>query len=60
MEYNIYCDESCHLPHDNVDLMVIGGISCPKEKAEFINKPLYIFKKKAGSGYLRGTSSDLC
>lgn len=31
MEYNIYCDESCHLPHDAFDLMVIGGLSCPKD-----------------------------
>lgn len=48
MEYNIYCDESCHLPHDNVDLMVIGGISCPKEKAEFINKAIRDIKVKNG------------
>ncbi len=40
MECNIYCDESCHLPHDNSDLMVIGGISCPKDKAEYINKAI--------------------
>ena len=48
MEYNIYCDESCHLPHDNVDLMVIGGISCPKEKAEYINKTIRDIKVKNG------------
>lgn len=27
--YNIYCDESCHLEHDNSNIMVIGGIICP-------------------------------
>lgn len=48
MEYNIYCDESCHLPHDNADLMVIGGISCPKEKAESINKAIRDIKVKNG------------
>ena len=48
MEYNIYCDESCHLPHDNVDLMVIGGISCPKEKVEYINKAIREIKVKNG------------
>ena len=48
MEYNIYCDESCHLPHDKIDLMVIGGISCPKEKAEYINKAIRDIKVQNG------------
>jgi len=25
-EYNIYCDESCHLEHDRQPIMVIGGM----------------------------------
>ncbi len=29
MDYNIYCDESCHLANDKCDLMVLGGIWCP-------------------------------
>lgn len=48
MEYNIYCDESCHLPHDKIDLMVIGGISCPKEKTEYINKAIRDIKVQNG------------
>lgn len=28
MLFNIYCDESCHLPNDGNNIMVIGGISC--------------------------------
>ncbi|MGN1414291.1 MAG: DUF3800 domain-containing protein [Anaerovoracaceae bacterium] len=48
MEYNIYCDESCHLPHDRVDLMVIGGISCPKGKAPFMNRWIMDIKEKHG------------
>jgi hypothetical protein len=24
MEYNIYCDESCHLEHDGSSVMVLG------------------------------------
>jgi len=48
MNINVYCDESCHLPFDNIDLMVIGGISCPKEKAEYINKAIREIKKKHG------------
>lgn len=48
MEYNIYCDESCHLPHDNSNLMVIGGLACPKDKAELINKNIRAIKEKHG------------
>ena len=29
-EFNIYCDESCHLEHDNQKAMVLGAIWCPK------------------------------
>ncbi|MDR3184783.1 MAG: DUF3800 domain-containing protein [Prevotellaceae bacterium] len=32
MEYNIYCDESCHLEHDGIKVMVLGSIWCDKEK----------------------------
>ncbi|MDR1653959.1 MAG: DUF3800 domain-containing protein [Prevotellaceae bacterium] len=32
MEYNIYCDESCHLEHDGILTMVLGAIWCDKEK----------------------------
>ncbi len=30
-EYNIYCDESCHLEHDQSKVMVLGAIWCQKE-----------------------------
>ena len=36
-EYNFYCDESCHLEHDNSNVMVLGGVWCPKEKRHQIN-----------------------
>jgi len=26
VEYNIYCDESCHLEHDNISVMVLGSV----------------------------------
>jgi len=32
MEFNLYCDESCHLQNDGNDIMVIGGIWIPKAK----------------------------
>lgn len=31
--FNIYCDESCHLEHDNQDVMVLGAVWCPAAKA---------------------------
>lgn len=36
MEYNIYCDESCHLENDQSKVMVLGAIWCPKEKRKEI------------------------
>lgn len=35
-EYNIYCDESCHLENDKIDTMVLGAMWCPKEKRKEI------------------------
>lgn len=31
--FNLYCDESCHLPNDRQPVMVLGVISCPTKKA---------------------------
>ena len=44
MEYNIYCDESCHLKSNNSKYMLIGAIYCPKIKVREINN--YIKKLK--------------
>ena len=41
---NIYCDESCHIPNDLSPLMVIGGISCPKDKIRYITKQIFKVK----------------
>lgn len=38
MEYNIYCDESCHLEHDSIKPMVLGAIYAPKEEIDRISK----------------------
>jgi len=45
---NIYCDESCHLPNDLSPLMVIGGISCPKDKIRYITKQIFKVKERHG------------
>jgi hypothetical protein len=34
--FNIYCDESCHLEHDQQNVMVLGAVWCPLEKTREI------------------------
>lgn len=44
--YNIYCDESCHLELDGINVMVLGALSCPKKKAPEIADQLRELKVK--------------
>lgn len=46
MEYNLYCDESCHLENDNINVMVLGAIWCPKSKVKEINKRIAEIKAR--------------
>lgn len=46
--YNIYCDESCHLEHDNQKAMVLGAVWCPEDKAKEAYKRLREIKKEHG------------
>lgn len=48
LEYNVYCDESCHLENDNQKAMVLGAIWCQKDKVYEISKRLKEIKKKHG------------
>ncbi len=48
MKYNIYCDESCHIQHDGNDIMVIGGVFCPKNNVKRVNKEIRKIKEKHG------------
>lgn len=34
--FNIYCDESGHLPNDRQPLMVLGAVACPTDKSREI------------------------
>jgi len=34
--FNIYCDETCHLENDDIPVMVLGAVFCPKFKAREI------------------------
>lgn len=44
--YNIYCDESCHLVSDGEDIMILGGISIPLEQVQTVNKQIRELKVK--------------
>lgn len=46
MKYNIYCDESCHLEHDNQKYMVLGGIICEKSIRNKIKRDIIEIKRK--------------
>jgi len=48
MEYNIYCDESCHLQNDKSNVMVLGVIWCAKEKKREIFKRIRSIKSEFG------------
>lgn len=37
MEYSLYCDESCYLPKDKIDCMVLGCCWAPKTMIPVIN-----------------------
>ena len=47
-EYNIYCDESCHLEHDDCVVMVLGALWCPKDKKQKIFDCLKEIKVRHG------------
>ena len=48
LEYNIYCDESCHLPNDNAQVMVLGAIWCKAVKRKKIFNRIREIKTKHG------------
>ncbi len=47
-EINIYCDESCHLEHDDSNVMVLGAICCPNFDRQRIFKQIREIKKDFG------------
>ena len=48
MEYCVYCDESCHLEHDNIKPMALGAVWCPTSEKEEIFARLREIKIKHG------------
>ena len=45
MEYNVYCDESCHLISNDSKYMLIGAVYCQKNKVKKINEYIKYLKK---------------
>lgn len=46
MLYNVYCDETCHLEHDNSNVMVLGAVWCPQVKLKEINERIRQIKRR--------------
>jgi hypothetical protein len=44
--YNVYCDESCHLENDDSNVMVLGAIWCPRDKAREIAEGIREIKRR--------------
>ncbi|MBL7064673.1 MAG: DUF3800 domain-containing protein [Anaerolineae bacterium] len=46
--FNVYCDESCHMEHDHQQVMVLGAVWCPLDKAREIAVRIREIKTKHG------------
>jgi len=46
--YNVYCDETCHLEHDGINVMVLGAVWCPQSKLKEINQRIRQIKERNG------------
>jgi len=47
-EYNVYCDESCHLENDHQAVMVLGAVWCPVMKSREIAVSIRDIKRRHG------------
>jgi len=53
---NIYCDESCHLEHDNLSVMLLGAIWCPASEVPRLSKEIQAMKiRHHAAGELKWT-----
>ncbi|MGX8680604.1 MAG: DUF3800 domain-containing protein [bacterium] len=46
MLYNVYCDETCHLENDGINVMVLGAVWCPQSKLKEINQRIKEIKAR--------------
>jgi len=44
--YNVYCDESCHLEHDQIPLMVLGAVWCRTAAVRQISRRIKEIKQR--------------
>lgn len=48
MLFNVYCDESCHLEKDRINVMSLGAVWCPIERVTELNTRIVEIKAKHG------------
>ena len=46
--FNVYCDESCHLEHDNIPVMACGAVTCEKRFAGDLSRRVRKLKIEFG------------
>lgn len=46
VEYNVYCDESCHLENDSINAMTLGAVWVPKSDVAVINQRIRSIKER--------------
>jgi len=46
--FNIYCDESCHLEHDRLGVMVLGAVWCPQARVAGLAQEARNLKRQFG------------
>jgi len=46
VDFNIYCDESCHLEHDGKPVMLLGAIRCPSDQVASVSEALRDIKQR--------------
>jgi hypothetical protein len=46
--FNLYCDESCHLEKDGINVMVLGAVWCPNNHVREINSRIREIKARNG------------
>ncbi len=47
-KWHLYCDESCHLPHDREPFLLLGLLACPAERSRKFNRELTALWKSHG------------
>lgn len=43
---NVYCDETCHLENDGINVMVLGAVWCPQSKLKEVNQRIKEIKAR--------------